>query len=112
MGGGYTTEAQLTGEEKIGGIQLEVTPSYRNFSSKSFSIDNLGYGRSRIAVFKTPRELLLEPGIKISMWPIPPSFRRPARVSDFMDNEQLAEQPPTLVLKIQKLVFLFACCIY
>ena len=30
MGAGYTVEGQKTGEEKFGGLQIEITPAYRS----------------------------------------------------------------------------------
>lgn len=36
MGGGYTVEAQVTGEDVTGGLQFEVTPATQHSSKKLF----------------------------------------------------------------------------
>lgn len=41
MGSGYTVEGQKTGEEKHGGLQIEIIPAYRR-GLKSWLSDNVG----------------------------------------------------------------------
>ena len=90
MGSGYTVEGQVTGEEKFGGIQIEVTPSYRK---RDFVFWYMGENdrscKTAIPEDSTPRGQGLKGGSTICM-ELPRS--RPAELSDFFESrEQLAE---------------------
>ena len=90
MGSGYTVEGQVTGEEKFGGIQIEVTPSYRKRGCAFwYMAENNRSRKTVIPEDSTPRGQRLERGSTIYM-KLPRS--RPARLSDFFESrEQLAE---------------------
>jgi hypothetical protein len=74
LGFNYTAESQLTGDEFIGGIQLEIAPRFKgtgHFSLYGNQKDFGHLGQTDIAApdsldrFKTPHELGLEPGRRI-----------------------------------------------
>ena len=90
MGSGYTVEGQVTGEEKSGGIQIEVTPSYRKHGYVFWYMAENGRSRkTMISEDSTPRGQSLGGGSTIYM-ELPKS--RPAKLSDFFETrEQLAE---------------------
>ena len=90
MGSGYTVEGQVTGEEKFGGIQIEVTPSYRKRDCVFWYMGENGRPwKTAIPEYSTPRGQSLKEGSTIYM-ELPRS--RPAELSDFFESrEQLAE---------------------
>ena len=94
MGSGYTVEGQVTGEEKFGGIQIEVTPSYRRRGCSFWYMSR--YGKSPIPEGSTPREQELEGGSAIYM-----ELRRsrPARLSDFFESRELLAEIDRLTLR-------------
>jgi hypothetical protein len=102
VGSGYTLEGQITGEEKFGGIQIEVVPSYQKINMMSFSYGNREGGRTHITESQTPREYGLEGGSKIAMLPNPPTFSRIARICDLLDKDEIDEMQ-FLVLKVDLL---------
>ena len=83
MGSGYTVEGLVTGEEKFGGIQIEVTPSYHKHGCLFWYMTESG--RSMIPEDGTPRGQGLEGGSTIYM-ELPRS--RPAKLSDFSSRER------------------------
>ena len=94
MGSGYTVEGQVTGEEKFGGIQIEVTPSYRR---RGYSFWHMsGYAKSPILEDSTLRERKLEGCSTIYM-----KLRRscPAMLSDFFESRELLAEIDCLALK-------------
>ena len=90
MGSGYTVEGQVTGEEKFGGIQIEVTPSYRKRGCVFwYMAENCRSRKTVIPEDSTPRGQSLDEGSTIYMG-LPRS--RPAELRDFLElREQLAE---------------------
>ena len=67
MGSGYTVEGQKTGEEKFGGLQLEIVPKYDTYlNGVSFSL-----GKDKVAkpvLFdQTPADLNLREGDEITL---------------------------------------------
>ena len=90
MGSGYTVEGQVTGEEKFGGIQIEVTPSYRERGCVFWYMAENGRSRkTMISKDSTPRGQSLEGGSTVYM---ELSRFRSAKLSDFFESrEQLAE---------------------
>ena len=94
MGSGYTVEGQVTGEEKFGGIQIEVTPSYRRRGCSFWYMSS--HGKSPIPEDSTPREQKLEGGNAIYM-----ELRgsRPAKLSDFFESRELLAEIDRLTLR-------------
>ena len=96
MGSGYTVEGQKTGEEKFGGLQIEIIPSFQKnlrvwlrdptdgteqmATSASFDWSNI------LNEQKTPSELMLNPGAKIRSYPPAPTYPVPYEISDLMRN--------------------------
>jgi hypothetical protein len=74
VGSGYTVEGQKTGEEKFGGLQIEIIPSYER-RLRTWQPDPTRQGRitglfdesKSLDEGKTPSELNLNPGVKIRM---------------------------------------------
>lgn len=97
VGSGYTVEGQITGQEKFGGLQIEVIPSYHKLDSAKFRIPP---SSEVLDLDKTPRELGLLEGDAISMEPVPSKFHRPAKLSDFVaglhpDADEINPEPIT-----------------
>jgi hypothetical protein len=92
VGSGYTVEGQKTGEEKHGGLQIEIIPSYQNNlrawlrepleGTTSASID----WSNTLDEQKTPSELRLNPGAKIRSYPANPTYSVPYEISDLLGN--------------------------
>ena len=94
VGSGYTVEGQKTGEEKHGGLQLEIIPSYQanlrswvngNFHIESSALEDV-YGdpfrNSRLDEKKTPRQLGLSPENTLSAYPRQAYKAVPCTISD------------------------------
>lgn len=85
MGSGYTVEGQKTGEEKHGGLQIEITPAYRSGLAK-WLIEETDAALDDQSLFlddtKTPVELGLKPGQRIRSYPPDPIYTRPSVVAD------------------------------
>lgn len=89
MGSGYTVEGQKTGEEKYGGLQIEIIPSYerrlRTFlsgSAERLTTDELFDQSRELNEDKTPLELGLSVGDKIRSYPPIPTYWAPYAISD------------------------------
>ena len=71
MGDKYSVEYQLTGEEFIGGIQLEIIPRLRDTVTfrRSLSVNDTQKcsDHDHLDLFSTPRSLGLRPGQRITM---------------------------------------------
>jgi hypothetical protein len=97
VGSGYTVEGQKTGEEKHGGLQIEIIPRLQPelrvwMKSAGIPIDpekfpELSLSPShRLEERKTPRHLGLAPGEKIRSYP-PLAFKKmPCSVSDIVSG--------------------------
>ncbi len=83
MGKGYTVEGQVTGEEKFGGLQIEVLPSYEGFGKKRFARKSkTGWGP--LAEGHTPRFYHLKHGDRLTMTTLDAAPRwRPHQIRDF-----------------------------
>ncbi|OOQ82021.1 hypothetical protein PEBR_40658 [Penicillium brasilianum] len=87
LGSGYTVEGQKTGEEKHGGLQIEIIPAYRKKAQKWRAAaeeeeEALQDPRLYLDESKTPAELGLEAGSKVWVYPSPPTYRKPVEVGD------------------------------
>ena len=96
MGAGYTVEGQKTGEEKYGGLQIEIIPSYQQRSRvwlqeppngvepeitrASFEWPNT------LDEFMTPSELKLNPGDTIRCYPASPTYEEPLKLAELDGN--------------------------
>lgn len=89
VGAGYTVEGQKTGEERFGGLQIEIIPSYER-GLRTWQLEHTGQG-GKTAVFdesknldewRTPSELRLSPGVKIRSYPSRPTYWAPYQISE------------------------------
>ena len=82
VGSGYTVEGQKTGEEKFGGLQIEIVPSYEK-ELRTWKLQNVSFENSRgLDEQKTPSELKLNPGVKLRCYPSRPTYWAPFQISD------------------------------
>jgi hypothetical protein len=89
VGSGYTVEGQKTGQEKFGGLQIEIVPSYQTKlrtwqlapTKQDRRVVSFDYSKS-LDEEKTPSELGLEVGVKIRLYPSHPTYRAPCQISD------------------------------
>lgn len=86
-------EGQITGEEKFGGLQIEVIPVYRQDLKTWFRALRAGeLERKHFTYFgkldeqRTPREERLKPTNKLRVYPNPPSFAGPCKIADFVQK--------------------------
>ncbi|EFR05201.1 integral membrane protein [Nannizzia gypsea CBS 118893] len=88
LGSGYTVESQKTGEDRHGGLQIEVIPAYRTGLRKWYFDEN-----QRVDEFffddgpfldeqRTPAELGFKPGDKIRSYPADPIYHTPTTVQE------------------------------
>jgi hypothetical protein len=85
VGSGYTVEGQKTGEEKHGGLQIEIIPAYRKKAQKWLAAAEEEALQDRglyLDESKTPAELGLEAGSKVRVYPSPPTYGKPVQVGD------------------------------
>ena len=85
MGSGYTVEGQKTGEEKHGGFQIEIIPSYRSglrfwHSDEPPDEYDDNYHSFIDDDMKTPRDLGFNPGDRIRSYPPDPIQLKPAQI--------------------------------
>lgn len=93
VGSGYTVEGQKTGEEKFGGLQIEIIPSYEK-SLRTWLPEPMGRGAANdkfdwprvLDEQKTPSELGLNPGNKIRSYPSSPVYYAPYAIADLVRN--------------------------
>ena len=88
MGAGYTVEGQKSGEEKFGGLQIEITPRYKSKlklwfcasdrQCKKFSYDGM------LDEYTTPTGNNMQVGDKLRVHPVPPTKLVPKKVSDLV----------------------------
>jgi hypothetical protein len=101
VGSGYTVEGQKTGEEKHGGLQIEIIPSYkenlrvllrepREDTEQGISNTALDWSR-RLDELKTSAELSLLPGDKIRSYPANPTDSVPYVLLDLIADSQNEE---------------------
>jgi hypothetical protein len=91
VGAGYTVEGQKTGEEKFGGLQIEIIPSYER-GLRTWQLEPTGQGRSTVLFDesknlderKTPSELKLNPGVKIRSYPSRPTYWATYQISELI----------------------------
>ena len=100
VGGGYTVEGQITGEENFGGIQIEVIPSYKKLDRMSFSYETEEGIRRNIKEAQTPRGYGLVGGSKISVVPNPSAFVRSTKIRDFYSEGEVGGEVQCLLLKV------------
>ncbi|RFU29847.1 hypothetical protein B7463_g6513, partial [Scytalidium lignicola] len=101
LGSGYTVEGQKTGEEKHGGLQIKIIPSYEENlrlwikEGKDGMKEGVSTGTfDRSACLderKTPRQLSLVSGDKIRLYPANPTFSVPYTISDLTGDIQSGE---------------------
>jgi hypothetical protein len=91
VGSGYTVEGQKTREEKFGGLQIEIIPSYETrlrtyLLEATVSPTTAPFDWSKILdEQKTPSELKLTPGTKIRSYPSNPTYCAPYEICDFAE---------------------------
>jgi hypothetical protein len=91
VGSGYTVEGQKSGEEKFGGLQIEIIPSYER-GVRTWQADAPGHGGTTISFDesksldeqKTPSELKLSLGAKIRLYPSRPTYWAPHQISELI----------------------------
>jgi hypothetical protein len=91
VGSGYTVEGQKTGEERFGGLQIEIIPSYER-GLKTWQLEPTGQGRSTVLFDesksldeqKTPSQLKLNPGVKIRSYPSRPTYWAHYQISELL----------------------------
>ncbi|KAF8248968.1 hypothetical protein K440DRAFT_660501 [Wilcoxina mikolae CBS 423.85] len=101
LGSGYTVEGQITGDEKFGGFQIEVTPAYQKLGTKSFWC--MGHAGNCIDLKEadTPRDCGLEKGKTIFMSPNPRKFYRAPKLQDFLEPVEMFDDLASLSLKVE-----------
>ncbi|KAL4751101.1 hypothetical protein BDW72DRAFT_212901 [Aspergillus terricola var. indicus] len=97
LGSGYTVEGQVSGKEKIGGIQIEVIPSYEQHTH-AFSYSTEQGHIKDAAEHDTPGDYALKDGDKVTMAPKPSTYRQ-ARLRDFLNHGESFEEIESLHLK-------------
>ena len=103
VGAGYSVEGQKTGEEKFGGLQLEVTPAYRPdlklwFRATESLIENCDrFGA--LDEYTTPATNGLRPGDRLRLHPRPPVESVPFKIRDLV--EEFASS--NLILNVSRL---------
>ncbi|KAF8540479.1 hypothetical protein BDD12DRAFT_804492 [Trichophaea hybrida] len=98
LGSGYTVEGQITGDEKFGGFQIEVTPAYQKLGTKSFWCEGHDGNCIDFKESDTPRDCGLEKGKTIFMSPNPRTFYRVPKLQDFLGPEEVPEDIGSLSL--------------
>jgi hypothetical protein len=94
VGSGYTVEGQKTGEEKHGGLQIEIIPSYEEnlrIWTKSSDVPtnpdkllDFFASSSTLAESLTPAELGLSPGAKVRSYSAPAILNVHCKISDLV----------------------------
>ena len=115
MGAGYTVEGQKTGEEKHGGLQIEIIPSYQQHSRvwlreplngvESETTRDSFEWQNTLNEFMTPSELKLNPGDTIRCYPASPTYEEPLRLAELDGN--ISEG--NIRVKVRYLSFNFVC---
>ena len=101
VGSGYTVEGQKTGEEKYGGLQIEIIPSYQEklrvwlrqpLEGNEKGVYTVPFDWSRcLDELKTPAELALHKGDKIRSYPAKPTYSVPYTILDLTGDPQNSE---------------------
>lgn len=105
MGSGYTVEGQKTGEEKHGGLQIEIIPSYRRGLAKWLRTEceeALRYHHMFLDESNTPAELHLKPGDTILSYPPDPGYTRPSDVGDLLDEDDATQEDDLLSVEVSQ----------
>lgn len=90
VGSGYTVEGQKSGEEKHGGLQIEIIPAYQKKVAKWLAAtegEALRNAYLYLDEAKTPAELGLKTGAKIRSYPPEATYQRPVILSDLIAPE-------------------------
>lgn len=98
VGSGYSVEGQITGEEKFGGLQIEVIPSYRRnlkewahpfrpgvtleSAQNEFDFDRF----IPLDEYKSPAALGYKISDKLRVYPVPSTAEVPLRISDIAEK--------------------------
>ncbi|KAL4766664.1 uncharacterized protein BDW70DRAFT_155322 [Aspergillus foveolatus] len=98
LGSGYTVEGQVCGKEKFGGIQIEVIPSYKQYTH-TFSYSTKQGHVEYAAEHDTPGDHALKDGDKMVMAPQQSTFKGQARLCDFLEDSESFEEIESLHLK-------------
>jgi hypothetical protein len=106
VGSGYTVEGQVTGKEKFGGFQIEVTPIYRRCHSTSFWDPS----KNPVHEHKTPENLGLVEGSFLLMAPAGKEFR-PIKLSDFLRPGEVPASVKLLRLEVCATCLWFSSCV-
>ena len=88
VGAGYTVEGQKSGEEKFGGLQIEITPAYnsrlkiwfRGSDPEPERFSYVGY----LDVYTTPAANKMQVGDKLRMHSDPPTKDVSKTISDLL----------------------------
>lgn len=111
VGSGYTVEGQKTGEEKHGGLQIEIIPAFRQTPTRWLAATV----KPEYALYedpdlyldetKTPAELGLEVGSKVRVYPSPATYTVPVEVRDIaVDGEDSGDDVTNLHLEVRALL--------
>lgn len=95
VGSGYTVEGQKTGEEKHGGLQIEIVPAFEDSLRIWLKADDspedaedlenvLTHKVLTLNEYHSPRELGLSPGTRVRIFPTQPLPRPQRVVSDVL----------------------------
>lgn len=104
VGSGYTVEGQKTGEEKHGGIQLEIIPSYtrglRNWL-KEETPEVLNDPYAFLDELRTPEQLGLKTGDKILSYAEEAFYSRPHTVGDLILQDSSGHDIDPISVKVR-----------
>ncbi|KIW86331.1 hypothetical protein Z517_01727 [Fonsecaea pedrosoi CBS 271.37] len=102
LGSGYTVEGQKTGEEKHGGLQIEIIPAFQERlrtwakdQTGDIKASDLEYGR--LNEHSTPRQLGFGVGNTIRLYPEKAVEYVPATVADMVGGAQVDEDCPVSI---------------
>jgi hypothetical protein len=96
VGSGYTVEGQKTGEEKHGGLQIEIIPAYKT-NLRAWTLDREPdtyfnfVSQAIIDEMRTPAEMGLKTGDKIRSYPPSPVYDKPMEVFDMLEGSESKE---------------------
>lgn len=105
VGSGYTVEGQKTGEEKHGGLQIEVIPAYQKKVASwlvATEEEALRDTYLHLDEARTPAELGLATGAKIRSYPPESTYQRPAILSDMIKRLGGAPEASRLSVEVSQ----------
>jgi hypothetical protein len=98
VGSGYTVEGQKTGQEKHGGLQIEIIPSYRtglntwmSDAVPEYTVNDIYASVPPLDESRTPSELHLRAGDILRQYPPKAVKDVPLQVLDMGDGKESGE---------------------